>query len=207
MTAPPFNSNRTALRRNLKANNLSPRSVFEAIDNEGVSTNLKGEEATIALAALFDETDPWEHLWAYVGPGKFVMRRFRYRLGWYTVNWDEDEWDWMPTTESPEGYHTYASQHPPDLPTVSREEQLNNETDHIDGVGRTVTGIDRTATPDVLSAIMREIEGDMAAPRMWIHPDEVGDKYHLTYDIVAWTGDDFGLSGEWKSVDKLNGHR
>lgn len=206
MPATPPEQQLKAMWHRLSDAEYNPAVPHTVLTNEGRTRGLDAAHLAPALAAVVHAKQEWEYLWAYVGPQPMTFGTYDCELVWYEVEWSDDDAEWVPADEGTETFWHYFGQRPADPPTLSRAEQLAGETDHIDGVRRQITDVDRSEVPSVIAGLVSELAGRPAEPRIWLEPDPVGDQYYLTYDIVVWRGDPLFASdgAEWVSVDEVD---
>lgn len=205
MPTTPTQRKLTSLWHQLSPAEYNPNALYTVLQNEGRTTGLQPTHLAPALGAVIESHTDWEHLWAFLGPQPLLGNIYRCELVWHQVDWDDTTDGWAPTTGSDnEMFWDFVKGRPTGLPRVTREDALAGESEDLGSVGRTIIGVHREEVPDVVSALVGQFSDRLAEPRIWMEPDDVGEKYNLTFDVLVWREDPPGTDEpRWVPIDEI----
>lgn len=198
MPNPPRDDSEKAFWSELVKNDIDPDKVFEAAQNGGAYGGLHPPHISEYLTAIIDGTEPWELFWACAGPTP--IRDHHYQLKWHTVEWNDDKDTWTANdrtffdiTPYEEPFAAYEHVPAAELHTWLK----NRDSDTLfDGVHLTETP--REELPTIASLFFEELPQTIGS-RMKIIPDDVGDTYHVVWEVVKWEQNEPG-TGTWQPL-------
>lgn len=206
MATPSDERQRRALWNRFTEADYDPEVLDTVLNNEGRIRGLSAQHLAPSMAAVMATRQDWEHLWMYAGPEPVSLGTYNYELVWYEVDWCDQSDAWVPDGGTNDLFWHYFGMRPTAPPTVTREQQVAGETDHIDCTARMVTELNREEVPPLVSALTEHVADEPVEPRVWLEPEDFGDGYMVTFDLAAWQGDEALQTGDarWVSVDNLD---
>lgn len=195
MPNPPQDDRLQDLWSELVKKDIDPDAVFEAAQKGASYGGLHQRQISAYIESILERTDPWEYFWICTGPSP--IGDHHYQFIWSQVEWDDEQEAWT------SGDSTFTDITPYEIPFQSHEEVpadefhtwLKNRDPESLFDGAKLTHVSRDDVLTVSELLFDETPNTFDA-RMKALPDDVGEAYTVTWEVVDWEGNP--ADGYWK---------